>query len=101
MKKLLYCAARGHEGHWEAICLDLDIAVEGKSFKDVQARLNKAIRLYVESALKKPDDVRDRLLNRRAPFLVRMKWTLPFLIANVLSRKDDGDRSPAIFACPA
>jgi len=79
MKQYLLCVARRREGHWEAICLDLDIGIEGRSFEDVQARLNKAVVSYIEAAMKKPDRVRDQLLNRRAPFLVRMQWLLPLL----------------------
>ncbi len=34
MRKVLRCYAEGRNGEWEAICLDLDIAVQEKSFED-------------------------------------------------------------------
>ena len=38
MRNLL-CFARGHEGSWEGLCVDYDIAVQGASFGQVQADL--------------------------------------------------------------
>ena len=103
MKKHLFCAARGHEDRWEAICFDLDIALEGKSFEDVQDRLNKAIVAYINTALEKDEATRNRLLNRRAPLWVRIQWTLPIFIASIFSRDRNGDDAPLPFyaPCPA
>ena len=38
MDRMVRCYAKGHTGDWEAICLDLDIAVQGESFEDVFSR---------------------------------------------------------------
>ena len=50
MTKFLTCYATGDSGGWEAICVDFDIAVQGKSFEEVFQELKVAIREYVESA---------------------------------------------------
>ena len=72
--KSLRCYAEGRDGDWEAICLDLDIAVQGSSFEEVFGSLQEAIALYLESvtALRRPNE-RD-LLHRPAPFPVRLKF---------------------------
>ena len=45
----LRCYAEGRDGDWEAICLDLDIAVQGSSFEEVFRSLQEAISLYLET----------------------------------------------------
>jgi predicted RNase H-like HicB family nuclease len=74
LKRALRCFAEGREGNWEAICLDLDIAVQGGSFEDVFRSLNEAIALYVETAEELPPRDRQRLLNRPAPLSVRLRF---------------------------
>ncbi|MSO93437.1 MAG: hypothetical protein EXQ86_08575 [Rhodospirillales bacterium] len=74
MTRALHCFAEGREGEWEAICLDLDIAVQGASFEDVFRSLPEAIDLYVEAAAELPEADRKRLLGRPAPLGVRLKF---------------------------
>ncbi len=64
------CFASGRDADWEAICLDLDIAVQGRSFEDVQASLSQAIMTYLASLDGESPAVRDALLKRRAPLRV-------------------------------
>ena len=80
MKPLL-CFAEGKEGDWEAICLDLDIAVQGSSYEDVFQLLNTAIATYYEDAMAEEEVTRKRLLNRKAPFLTRLSAIAKFLFA--------------------
>ena len=47
--RALHCYAAGREGDWEAICLDLDISVQGASFEEVFRSLGKATSLYINS----------------------------------------------------
>ncbi len=54
MRRIVRCVAEGRGDEWEAICLDLDIAMQGQSFEDVFASLNKAIALHIETALDLP-----------------------------------------------
>jgi hypothetical protein len=70
----LHCYAEGVNGDWEAICLDLDIAVQGASFEEVSASLRKAVALYLQSVGGLPERDRHAMLNRAAPFSVRVKF---------------------------
>ena len=54
-ERVLSCYALGRQNSWEAICLDLDIAVQGDSFGDVSRKLREAISAYVEYVLKLPE----------------------------------------------
>lgn len=71
--RTLQCYAEGRDGDWEAICLDLDIAVQGRSFEEVFASLQEAIALYLESVADLPEDERRRLLRRTVPLPTRLK----------------------------
>lgn len=81
------CVAEGSEGEWEAICLDLDLAVQGKSFDEVYQKLNDQVYLYLDGVMALPKADRQRLLSRRAPLSVR----LPFIwriLGSVIGRKN-------------
>ena len=43
MTRKLLCYAFGHGDRWEAICVDLDISTQGKSFRDVCDGLNDMV----------------------------------------------------------
>ena len=75
----LLCFARGHEGSWEALCVDYDIAVQGASFDQVKDDLEAAISDYVEAASSEDEATRIKLLARRAPWSVRLTWTARIL----------------------
>lgn len=89
MQRTLHCVAFGREGAWEAICLDLDIAVQGPSFEDAAASLREAIALHVEAVSRLPPAERQRLLDRPVPLLIRVKYAME-AFALVLSRRDTG-----------
>jgi predicted RNase H-like HicB family nuclease len=72
--RTLHCYAEGRDGEWEAICLDLDIAVQGRSFDDVLASLQQAIALYLETVADLEPEERRSLLHRSAPLSVRLKF---------------------------
>lgn len=98
--KRLQCYARGVEGNWEAICTDLDIAVQGASYDEVKTRLNEAIRTYVQDAVAERPAVAHALIERRAPLHVRAKYAIGFLLHTL---RADGDDYRAGFdlPCPA
>lgn len=74
-KKLnVYCVARGRDSEWEAFCLDFDLAVQGRSYDEVVARLKTAIVDYVHSAAAEPEPVRNKLLTRCAPWATTLSW---------------------------
>jgi predicted RNase H-like HicB family nuclease len=72
--RTLHCYAEGRDGDWEAICLDLDIAVQGHSFEDVSTSLREAISLYLETVADLEPKERQALLNRSAPLKVRLRF---------------------------
>jgi predicted RNase H-like HicB family nuclease len=96
--KTLHCYAEGRDGDWEAICLDLDIAVQGHSFEEVFGSLRDAIRLYLESVSELSPDERRPLLHRPAPLLVRLKFLAQALRGLFGDR--DGDRQRHQFTVP-
>ena len=69
----LRCYAYGNGNGWEAICTDLDIAVDGASLEDVKASLATCVELYLEGVAESPPEERSRLLARRSPWGVRAK----------------------------
>ena len=81
--KLIRCYAEGRPGHWEAFCLDFDLAVQGKSFHDVYSKLNEQLELYVEGVAALPAAERARLINRRAPFSSWLRVSLIVLLSNL------------------
>jgi predicted RNase H-like HicB family nuclease len=85
MRSLL-CFAEGKEGDWEAICLDLDIAVQGSSYEEVSELLNSAIATYFEDALAEDAETRKRLLSRKAPFPTRVAAVIKFLFGALAVR---------------
>lgn len=105
MANKLVCFAKGRPGEWEAICLDYDIAVQGRSFEEVEKFLSEAIDDYVESAKQEEPAVRDRLLRRQAPTHIWLGYFISFFWHNLSRhrRRDDGDRLEHSFqmSCPA
>ena len=101
MDRMLLCHAKGHTGDWEAICLDLDIAVQGESFEDVFGSLNESISLYLDAIEDLPDADQARLLHRRAPLSIRLKFFL-YALWSLLGNKTGRDsRAQFTVACPA
>jgi predicted RNase H-like HicB family nuclease len=72
--RTLHCYAEGRDGDWEAVCLDLDIAVQGRSFEEVFGSLQEAISLYLKTVADLPADQQPALLRRPVPFFVRLKF---------------------------
>jgi hypothetical protein len=62
--------------------------VQGRSYEEVYGLLNTAIQDYVQAALQEDRATRERLLNRKAPLLVRISYILGFLRAAWTSRDD-------------
>lgn len=104
MRHSFYCVARGHEGSWEAICLDLNIAAQGRSRDEVKRLLNEAIQTYLEDARRELEPTRSQLLNRSAPWHVRALWAFRLHIGTLFGRRLDRGNDSAIgfqVACPA
>lgn len=91
MARTLRCYAEGEDGEWEAICLDLDIAVQGNSFEDVFGSLRQAVALYLRTVGDLPDEQQAPLLKRPVPFSVRLKF-LAYAARGLFSAEDDKQR---------
>lgn len=76
MNRTLTCYAYGHGKMWEAICVDLDLAVDGVSLDDVKRKLTGVMHTYIEDASKEDEKTRVSLLNRKAPLWLRCKLRL-------------------------
>jgi len=102
MKRELVCIAKDRGGLWEAICLDLDIAVAGGSFEEVKLILNQAIASYFEDVQREDEPTRSQLLNRRVPFFSRLRWTWQFILVVLFDRKQKDARATYEFpvTCP-
>jgi hypothetical protein len=86
MSRDLLCVARGGGDRWEALCLDLDLAVQGRSFDEVRALLEEAVNTYVADAGAEAEPARSRLLARRVPLPVRLVWAWRFFKAALYGR---------------
>ena len=84
----LRCYAEGCDGDWEAICLDLDIAVQGRSFEEVFRSLQEAISLYLETVDDLPPQDQRALLHRRTPFTIRVRF-LAHALRGLFANGDD------------
>lgn len=101
MNRRLLCFAHGRNGEWEAICVDLDIAVQGRSPDEVRVLLNEAIATYIADAKAESPEVAARLLNRRAPWWVRARHVLSFTLYALSSRSNGDDQAGFSVPCHA
>jgi hypothetical protein len=74
MERRFLCYFEGLGDEWEAISVDYDIAVCGRSLDEVKRLLKSAILSYIEDAGKEEESERERLLNRRMPWTVLLGW---------------------------
>lgn len=72
----LKCYAYGSGASWEAICVDLNVAVCGNSQREVRASLGTAVDLYLETVAALPAAEQDGFLSRRAPWHTRAKLAI-------------------------
>lgn len=65
---ILRCYGEKKGDVWQAFCLDLNLAVQGKTFQDVKGKLHQQIGSYLYDALEGEDrQYADQLLTRKAP----------------------------------
>jgi hypothetical protein len=91
MARDFYCVFHGHGTAWEALCLDLDLAVTGRSLNEVRTLMLEAVETYVADAMKESEPARSALLHRRAPLRVRAYWAARFAWAALRGIDDDKD----------
>ena len=92
MSRTFRCYAYRSRQSWEAICVDLDIAVFGGSIKEVEASLDTCIQMHLESASELPPHEQRRLLTRRSPWYVGAKLTLSTWLARLRGNADRARR---------
>lgn len=86
-----FCVAEGcDESGWEAICLNLDIAVEGRTLADVKGRLIEAVESYMDQVSKLPEVDQRRLLNRAVPLGLNLKYAFRLFWHSFRSKRRDG-----------
>lgn len=82
--------------------MNYDIAVEGTSFPEVMANLREAVTDYLEYVETLPEPDRTRLLNRRVPLLVRLKFIYWWVMDMFFNKPPDHfQRAEFTLTCPA
>lgn len=72
---LLRCFAERKEGYWQAFCIDLCLAVQGDSLKEVQQKLHSQVGDYLHDILEGEDrPYAAQLLNRKAPMSIMARY---------------------------
>jgi hypothetical protein len=84
------CFAWGQGNEWEALCINFDIAVSGRSFHDVRQRLGEAIDDYLALVQHETPEERRRLLARKAPLGVRLRLWISYYLSRWRHRDRDG-----------
>ncbi len=87
------CYAYGSGDCWHGICTDLDIAVDGGSYQEVEATLGICIKMYLESISELPEAERSRLLARRAPWHLRARLAISTWVHQLERASDRHARS--------
>ena len=102
LPSVLTCYAEGRPGNWMAICLDFDVAVDGPDLPSVVNSLRKAIIEYCDYVSTLPVEDQRRLLRRKAPLQMRIKF-LWHMIRTLWIRRDGGNnpKGRADFTLPA
>jgi hypothetical protein len=96
---VLLCYAEGVGDAWEGICLDFDLAVQGTSSQDVIAKLDAAIRDYLEYVHTLPEAEQKRFLSRRVPWYVGLNVALKMLFVSLCHRRDTKGRHSYSVPC--
>jgi hypothetical protein len=72
---VLRCFAEKKDEHWQAFCIDLCLAVQGESMKEVREKLDSMIGEYVYDALAGEDkEFAEQLMTRKSPLSIRAKY---------------------------
>jgi predicted RNase H-like HicB family nuclease len=80
-KRVLRCYAEQQaQCLWVAVCVDLNLAAQGETYREVRRKLNEQIDSYVFDALAGDDrPYAEQLLSRRAPLKFFLKYYLSHL----------------------
>lgn len=95
MKEFFTCYITERDGVWEGICIDFDIAVQGRSMEDTREQLDIVVRAYLLTVMKEAPEQRELLLHRRTPWTTRAS-----LAAGAVLHKFKGPGRRERFAMP-
>jgi hypothetical protein len=97
--KTILCYVEERGGAWEGFCLTFDLAVQGRSFDEVIAKLRDQAILYQDGLRDLPAPDRARLFHREMPRLLqlRLMWRAAW---GVLWHRHDGGSPEGIVAVP-
>ena len=84
----LKCYVHGGGASWEAICVDLNVAVCGNSKREVQASLRKAVDLYLKTVATLPAAEQTVFLTRCAPWHTRARLAILTWLSALWSGRD-------------
>ena len=73
---ILRCLALQRDGHWVAMCIDLDLAVQADTSAQARQLLNAQMVSFVAEAVTIDSDHAGDLLNRKAPLRYRVLYYL-------------------------
>lgn len=73
MNQILRCYAWGRRAEWQAICVDLDIVVQGSSVEEAKDILRACVDDYLDIVAGMPLEEQQHLLHRRSPWGLRAK----------------------------
>ena len=76
MSKPLRCYAYGRGNDWQAICVDLDVAVQGTSFDEVKDSLRTSVELFLYAVADLSLEDQREVLSRTTPQYIRVKLAL-------------------------
>ena len=102
MKPYFTCYIEGGGNEWQAACIDFDLSVSGRSRSEVMDLLEHAVRTYIRDARTEAEPARSQLLNRRAPWMTRLKWRLRLATAKIdVNRGLPSEEGRYLLRCPA
>lgn len=91
------CYISERDGVFEGLCVDFDIAVQGRSVDDARDKLERAVDDYVADVMDEAPEHRARLLNRRAPWTVRTSLAIRAALQGL---KGHGAEARFVMPCP-
>ena len=77
---ILRCLALQRDGHWVAMCIDLDLAVQADTSAQARKLLHAQMMSFVAEAVTIDSDHAGDLLNRKAPLRYRALYYLIKLV---------------------
>jgi hypothetical protein len=82
---VLRCFAEQKGAVWQAFCLDINLAVQGESLREVKSKLQGQIAEYLYDALAGEDrQYADQLLTRKAPASLWIKYYCTKTLSKVI-----------------